>query len=148
MGFIISGMASRPMQVGNHLRAIPGAFLLRFTRMPAPHVMRLITNPGIMTDANICHRNTSPAIFAADIIWWPPTIFGFYRIKTNKKMFQLFNNSFPFIRFCLLLIYLVCFHGLIDTVTDYISNGNSIAQMDHLFRNYWSQRLSNLICIP
>lgn len=68
MGLIISGMAARPIQVGSHLRAIPGKFLLRFAKMPAPHVMRFITKPGIMTDASICHTNTSPAVFAAAVI--------------------------------------------------------------------------------
>lgn len=68
------------MQVGNHLPAIPGNFA-RFVKCPAPHVMRLITNPGIITDANICHTNTSPAVFTADSSRWSPM--GFCKMNQN-----------------------------------------------------------------
>lgn len=64
IGRMMKGIAANPKHVGNHFRAIPGN-LVRFERIPAPHVMRLITNPGIITDANICHANTSPAVLAA-----------------------------------------------------------------------------------
>lgn len=64
MGRIINGIVANPTQVGNHLRAIPGSFV-RFERIPVPHVMRLITNPGITTEASICHIKTSPAVLAA-----------------------------------------------------------------------------------
>lgn len=75
----MNGIVANPMHVGNHFRAIPGSFD-RFARMPAPHVTRLITKPGIITDASICHTKTSPAALAAVEIVWPPNTFGRYFI--------------------------------------------------------------------
>lgn len=72
IGRIMNGMAARPMQVGNHFRAIPGNWL-RFDTIPAPHVIRLITKPGMITEANICQIKTSAAVLAAADILCPPS---------------------------------------------------------------------------
>lgn len=72
IGFIMNGMAARPMHVGNHFRAIPGNWL-RLDNKPVPHVIRLITKPGMITEANICQIKTSAAVLAAVDILCPPS---------------------------------------------------------------------------
>lgn len=57
-------MDASPMHVGAHLRANPLTFAF-FKSFPAAHVIRLITSPGMATEANICHRNMSPALIVA-----------------------------------------------------------------------------------
>lgn len=75
IGLMINGIALNPMHVGAHFRAklLTLEFCINF---PAVHVIRLITRPGIITDANICHRNTSPAVFTAGFRP-PPSNSGF-----------------------------------------------------------------------
>lgn len=80
----MNGIVANPMHVGNHLRAIPGSFD-RLERIPALHVTRFITNPGIITDASICHTNTSPAALAAVGIFPPPNTSGRYLFGNQMK---------------------------------------------------------------
>lgn len=127
IGRIINGIAANPMHVGSHLPAIPG-ILARLDRCPAAHVMRLITNPGIMTDANICHTNTSPAVFIAGTIRWSPI--GFCNVQNINTKNQEKKRK--------IIIYLVCCDGFINAVTDYISNCHTIAQMYQSLWDEWS----------
>lgn len=98
IGRIINGIAANPMHVGSHLPAIPGT-LARLDRCPAAHVILLITKPGIITDANICQINTSPAVFIAGTIRWSSTGFcneaSKYKIRKMQGSLQtyLFQNQ-------------------------------------------------------
>lgn len=71
----MNGIEASPTQVAPHFRGIPFT-LASFKSFPVPHVIRLIIAPGIATEANICQRNTSPAIPAAGFAP-PPNKAGF-----------------------------------------------------------------------
>lgn len=148
IGRIINGIAASPMHVGSHLPRIPGTFA-RLDRCPAAHVMRLITNPGIITDANICQINTSPADFMAGTMRWSSMGFcegGKYidnRINIKgggRNSINAINyNSADCHRFLFSndQIYLVGCDGFINTIADYISDCHAIAQMH---QSLWDER--------
>lgn len=62
----MNGIDAKPTHVAPHARGIPLTLAI-FNNLPVPHVIRFIIAPGMMTDANICHKSTSPAIMAAGL---------------------------------------------------------------------------------
>lgn len=76
MGRIINGITAKPIHVGSHFLATFGN--LEFLHAsPANQVTRFITIPGMITDANICQRKTSPATFIAGNSLLSPVRSGF-----------------------------------------------------------------------
>ena len=57
IGFMINGMTPRPMAVVVHFLTGPGSLVARSSvKRESLHIL-LIVNPGMITDANPCHRN-------------------------------------------------------------------------------------------
>lgn len=81
----MNGIEAKPINVGLHLRGTPRT-LASFNSFPEPQVIRLIMKPGIATEANICHMNTSPACWAA-FVDPPPSALGFC-VHVGGKLYR------------------------------------------------------------
>lgn len=83
---MINGIEASPAMVAPHLRGIP-LTLDNLSSLEVPHVIRLITMPGIAIEASICQRNTSPAWRAARCAGdLPPTDAGNLDWTQNKTI--------------------------------------------------------------
>lgn len=141
----MNGIDASPMHVGNHFRANP--FTLAFlSNFPAPQVIRLITKPGMATEASICHRNTSPAM-TADGRRPPPSTSGFYK---NGKKGKFLHTSYYLLTITASKVessdsYPIGLHRFIHAFGEHIRNRNCIAEIYENFRYQWSKRFTDFI---